>query len=417
MQLVANWFEGLGISTAIAVALTRVIFVVLVIALSFAVNLVTKRLFARTAGRIIAASRTTWDDALLRHGVLTRLSHLAAAITFYLLMPLVFSGRPDWVAPVLAGAQIYALVMVILALGSMLDAGVDVYETFDIADRIPITGFVQVAKLLIYFAGGLVFLSIVVDKTPLILLSGLGAFAAVLMVIFHDAILGFVAGIQLTANRMVARGDWIEMPKYQADGVVIEVSLTTVKVQNWDKTITTIPTYALISESFKNWRGMSDANARRIKRAIRIDIDSIRFCTDEMLERYARIQFISEYIERKKRELLEHNARSRAEPSSLANGRRLTNIGTFRAYVHAYLENHPNIVQGMTFLVRQLEPSEVGVPIEIYVFCDDTAWVRYEAIQSDIFDHLLAVVPEFDLRVFQNPTGADIRILGAAPAV
>jgi miniconductance mechanosensitive channel len=234
---------------------------------------------------------------------------------------------------------------------------------------------------------------------------------AVLLLIFKDAILGLVAGIQLTANKMIAVGDWIEMPKYGADGDVLDLTLTTVKVQNWDKTITTIPTYALISDAFKNWRGMQESGGRRIKRSIAIDMNSIKFCDEEMLERFRKIQYISEHIERKRKELQEHNRLLKVDDSSLANGRRLTNVGTFRAYIQAYLKNHPAIHQNMTFLVRQLAPSDHGLPIEIYVFSSDTAWVTYEAIQADIFDHLLAVLPEFDLRVFQSPAGHDFQQL------
>jgi miniconductance mechanosensitive channel len=227
--------------------------------------------------------------------------------------------------------------------------------------------------------------------------------------VFKDPILGFAAGIQLSANKMVMIGDWVEMPKYDADGDVIEVGLTTVKVQNWDKTITMIPTYSLISESFKNWRGMQDSGGRRIKRSIHIDISSIRFCTGEMLERFAKIQYISDYIAEKKEEVAAHNQTHRVDTSILVNGRHLTNVGTFRAYVEAYLRHHPLINQEMTFLVRQLAPTEHGLPIEIYVFSRDKVWANYEAIQADIFDHLLAVVPEFDLQVFQNPTGSDFQ--------
>jgi len=249
------------------------------------------------------------------------------------------------------------------------------------------------------------------NKTPIFLLSGVGALAAVMMLIFRDSILGFVAGIQLAANKMVAVGDWIEMPKYGADGDVLEVALTTVKVQNWDKTITTIPTYALISESFKNWRGMAESGGRRIKRSVSLDMSSIKFCDEEMLDRYRKIQYISEYIETKKIELEKFNQATEVDHASLANGRRMTNIGTFRAYVQAYLRNHPEINKDMTFLIRQLPPSENGLPIEIYVFSKDKVWANYEAIQADIFDHILAVVPEFDLRVYQNPTGADFQAL------
>ena len=231
------------------------------------------------------------------------------------------------------------------------------------------------------------------------------------MLLYRPAILGFVAGIQLAANKMVSVGDWIEMPKYGADGDVLEVALTTVKVQNWDKTITTIPTYALISESFKNWHGMTASGGRRIKRAVNVDMSSIRFCDVEMLERFEKIQYISEYIEGKKAELEAFNQSENVDHASLANGRRMTNIGTFRAYVEAYLRHHPMINMEMTFLVRQLAPTQYGLPIEIYVFSKDKVWANYEGIQSDIFDHILAVVPEFDLRVYQNPTGADFRLL------
>ena len=234
---------------------------------------------------------------------------------------------------------------------------------------------------------------------------------AVLLLVFKDAILGFVAGIQLIANQMVAKGDWIEMPKYGADGDVTEIALTTVKVQNWDKTITTIPTYALIRESFKNWRGMKEAGGRRIKRTINIDLSTIKFCDEEMLNRFSKIKHIAEYIQFKKEELAAYNTEHEIDNTNLANGRRMTNVGTFRAYTVAYLKNHPMVSQDMTFLVRHLAPTEHGLPIEVYVFCTDTVWANYEGIQADIFDHLLAVVPEFDLKVFQSPSGTDFHQL------
>jgi miniconductance mechanosensitive channel len=237
-----------------------------------------------------------------------------------------------------------------------------------------------------------------------------------LILIFKDTILGFIAGIQLITFNMVRQGDWIEMPSHMADGDVIDVSLATVKVQNWDKTITTIPTYALVSGSFRNWRGMSDSGGRRIKRSISIDITSIRFCDTEMLGRFKRIQYITEYVKRKLEDLSVYNSENQVDDSMLVNGRHLTNVGTFRAYLVAYLRNHPMISQEMTFLVRQLQPSERGLPIEIYVFSKRQEWARYEAIQADIFDHILAIVPLFDLRVFQAPTGADFRALGRGVA-
>ena len=269
----------------------------------------------------------------------------------------------------------------------------------------------QVIKIILVFVIGITVISFVVDKDPSKLLAGLGAMTAVLMLIFKDAILGLVAGIQLSANNMVHLGDWIEMPKYGADGDVIDISLTTVKVQNWDKTISMVPAYALVSDTFKNWRGMSESGGRRIKRSVNIDMSTIRFCDEAMLDKFRKFQYITEYIDSKKRELSEFNTAAQVDDSELVNGRRMTNIGTLRAYIIAYLKNNPKIHKDMTFLVRQLQPTTEGLPLEIYVFSNDTAWVNYEGIQADIFDHILAVVPEFGLRVFQNPTGSDFKLL------
>jgi miniconductance mechanosensitive channel len=231
------------------------------------------------------------------------------------------------------------------------------------------------------------------------------------MLIFKDTILGFVASIQLSGHDMVRIGDWIEMPKYGADGDVIDVSIHTVKVRNWDKTITTIPTYSLVSDAFKNWRGMSESGGRRIKRALHIDLNSIKFCTDEMLERFKKFSLLRDYISSRQEEISRYNQEHKTDTSQLINGRRQTNIGVFRAYIIAYLKNHPKIHKNMTFLVRHLEPTEHGLPVQIYVFSNDQVWANYESIQADIFDHLLAAVPEFELRVFQNPTGHDFASL------
>jgi len=250
-------------------------------------------------------------------------------------------------------------------------------------------------------------IGILIGKTPIYILGTMGAFAAVLILVFKDTILGFVASIQLSANKMVSIGDWISMPSKNADGTVIDISLNTVKVQNWDKTISTIPTYALVSESFNNWKGMEESGGRRIKRHLNIDVKSIHFLSDEEIEMAEKVKLISDYIAEKKEEIKKANP----ENEIPINQKRLTNIGTFRKYIEAYLENHPKIHNDMTFLVRQLQPSEKGLPIEIYVFSNDQEWANYEAIQSDIFDHILAIVPEFNLRVFQNPTGDDFRNL------
>lgn len=409
LELIENWLVEQNLDATAALVLARIIAYFFVISLSVLANFVAKRLIVSVVKSLVSRSRTTWDDALVQRRVFSKLSHLAPALVLYTGMPLALEGYGLLTSLHSSAALIYMILVAVLVFDSLLNAVQDIYGTYEISREVPIKSFLQVLKLVMYFVSGIWILSIILDRTPLYFLSGLGALTAVLMLIFKDAILGFVAGIQLTANRMVAPGDWIEMPRYGADGDVVEMTLTTVKVQNWDKTITTIPTYALISESFKNWRGMQQSGGRRIKRAIHIDMNSIRFCTEEMIGRFSKIQYISKYVETKRAELTEYNRSAKVDDSSLANGRRMTNIGTFRAYVQAYLQNHPMVSQEMTLIIRQLAPGEHGLPIEIYVFCTDIRWAHYEAIQADIFDHILAVLPEFDLRIFQNLSGSDFQ--------
>ncbi len=407
LEILKSWIieQGLGISAANLIA--RGVILLLILGLSLIAYLLAKHFILKGLTAIIGRTETQWDDMILRKKVFKRLALLAPAIIIYLFIAIPFEGY-DWAIATITGlVVIYMIVMSILALDAFLDAALDIYQTYEVSNRIPIKGFIQVFKIIIYFTAAIFIISILVNKTPMYLFSSLGALTAILMFIFKDAILGFVAGIQLSANRMVANGDWIEMPKYGADGDIVEIALTTVKVQNWDMTITTIPTYALITDSFKNWRGMSESGGRRIKRSINIDLNTIRFCTEDMLIRYGKIQYISGYIAKSKVEMEKRNRVGEVDNSSVANGVRMTNIGTFRAYVKAYLNNHPMINKDMTLLVRQLAPTEHGLPIEIYVFSKDKAWANYESIQANIFDHILAVVKEFDLRLFQDPSGRD----------
>ena len=411
LDILRNWIVNQGLDLSAADLLARGAIFTLIIILSLIAYLLAKHFILKGLTAIISRTSTQWDDVLLRKKVFNRLAHLAPAIVMYVFISIPLIDY-DWVISLINEVLlIYMIVMGILALDAFLNGSLAIYETYEISNKIPIKGFVQVFKIVIYFSSGVFIIAILLDKTPVYLFSSLGALTAVLMFIFKDAILGFVAGIQLTANQMVANGDWIEMPKYGADGDIIEIALTTVKVQNWDKTITTIPTYALITESFKNWRGMSESGGRRIKRSISLDMNTIQFCTEEMLNRFSKIQYISSYIEKQKIELQTYNQAEQVDDSSLVNGRRMTNVGTFRAYVEAYLKSHPKINHEMTFLVRQLAPSEHGLPIEIYVFSKDKAWANYEGIQANIFDHILAVIPEFDLQVFQDPSGRDFRKL------
>ena len=403
-----DWLLKWGMSEAGATLLTRLGGVLLVLFVALTANRVTKRVVVRGIARLARRTTASWDDVVMRHRVLQRVAHLVPALVIYHFATPVLAGYDQLTAVVRQGALIYMIVIAALAADSVVNVGVEIVRGSRLPRELPVRSIAQVLKLVVYAVTAISVLALVLGRSPLLLLSGLGAMSAVTMLIFKDTILGFVSGIQLSANRMVSRGDWVEMPKHGADGDVLDVGLTTVKVQNWDKTITTIPTYALIAESFKNWRGMAESGGRRIKRALYIDVGSIRFCDEEMLARFSKIQYIADYLKDKREEIANWNAARGVEPASLADGRHLTNVGTFRAYVVAYLRHHPMVHQDMTFLVRQLAPTEHGLPIEVYVFSRDQVWSRYEAIQADIFDHLLAVVPEFDLRVFQSPSGRDV---------
>ena len=395
-------------ATVLVVRATLMLALVLVAAVAF---LIAKRLLLRVVSSAIKRSKTQWDNQLLEHRVFYWLAHLAPGVVLYLLSPLVLSGSYRLIAALRAGSLIYMIVVAVLAIDALINAVLEIYNGFDVSKQVPLKGFTQVAKILLYLAALVVILATLLGKSPFFLLSGMGILASVLMLVFKDPILGLVAGIQLSTNRMLSKGDWISMSSYGADGDVIDIALTTVKVQNWDKTITTIPTYALISDSFKNWRGMEESGGRRISRSVHIDKSSIRFCTPEMLVRFAKIQYIAAYIEESQEQLAAWNAEHGIDDTSPVNGRRLTNVGIFRAYLLAYLRNHPGVNQEMTLLVRQLEPTPDGLPIQIYCFSSTTEWAAYENLQSDIFDHILAVATEFDLRLFQNPSGGDFQRL------
>ncbi len=316
----------------------------------------------------------------------------------------------------LALANAATLIFGMLTLFSLLGTVETYFFRRNIARHFPMRGLMQTAKLIIAIGVGILIVSMLLNKSPLFLLSGLGAMTAVLMLVFKDPILGLVAGIQLSANRMLNIGDWLEMPKYNADGSVIDIGLTTVKVNNWDNTVTTIPTYALISDSFKNWQAMSESGGRRIKRPVYIDSTSVHFLSDAEIEQLAQSKLLGAYLSERKQEIEAFNREYAIDNESRLNGRHLTNLGTFRAYLQRYLENHPRIRKDMTLLVRQIEGAGNGIPLEIYCFTNTVAWGEYEAIQSDIFDHVFAVIGEFGLRVFQNPTGHDFSAMAASRA-
>lgn len=405
------WFSAeLGLQQKVGPIVMDLIILAVLLVLAFIANYVAKRFILKLVEHFASKSSTKWDDVLVKRKFFRRLSHFAPALVIYL-MSSVFFENDTAILVTRRIAAIYMLFVAIITIDAFLSSVVDIYHSYDTSRKVPVRIIVQVAKILLYAVVGIVILSTVIGKSPAFFIGGLGAMAAVLMLIFKDSILGLTAGIQLSANKMVRVGDWIEMPKYGADGDIIDISLTTVKVQNWDKTIITIPTFALVSEGVKNWRGMSESGGRRIKRSIYIDMTSVKFCTEEMTEKFSKIKYLSDYIRNKGKELSEFNSQKNIDDSVLVNGRRMTNIGTFRAYLVSYLKDHPKINKNLTFLVRQLDPGPNGLPIEIYVFSSDQVWANYEAIQADIFDHILAVIPEFELKVFQNPTGADFQNL------
>lgn len=362
-----------------------------------------RAILIRGVGKLIRRSRTELDDILLERHVLRRLSMLVPIVVLYYAAD-ALPGSPETVRQLLNSTLTAALV---LLAGAVITAFQDIYSELESCRELPIKSYAQIVKIILYVLGGLATIAVLTGKSPWVLLSGIGALMAVIVLVFRDTILSLVASVNIASNRLVKVGDWIEAPAFDADGDVIDIALHTIKVQNWDKTITTIPTHKLVDNSFKNWQGMQESGGRRIKRAIVVDMSSIRFCDDEMLERFRRFQLIHDYVTQRQVEVDEDNRAQQVDTTQIINGRRLTNVGTFRAYVAAYLRQHPKIHQDMTFLIRQLPPGENGLPIEIYVFTSDTVWANYEAIQADIFDHLLAVMPAFYLRVFQNPTGSD----------
>ncbi|CAH0121457.1 Miniconductance mechanosensitive channel YbdG [Paenibacillus sp. CECT 9249] len=404
MEFIKEQLDRYGMSEQTIGYLSNIIMIVFIAAVCILANFIAKKIVLKTIIHLVHNNRYTWDNIIAEKKVFHKLSHLVPAIIIYYSAPIF----PAFQTLIEKAALTYLTIVTIMVLNALLNAFEAIYRSFEVSKIRPVKGYIQVAKIVLFIIGGIVALSNLIGQNPLIILSGLGALSAVLMLIFKDSILGLVAGVQLSANDMVRVGDWIEMPKYNADGDVIDITLNTVKVMNFDKTITMIPSYALISDSFKNWRGMKASGGRRIKRSVYIDTNSISFCTKEMIEEFQKIHYLTEYINTKLDEINTYNLEHNINTDSKVNGRHLTNIGVFRVYILQYLRNHPKIHQDLTLIVRQLAPGDNGLPLEIYAFSNDTDWKVYESVQADIFDHIFAVVPTFGLRTFQNPTGHDI---------
>jgi miniconductance mechanosensitive channel len=385
-----------------------------VFGLAWLSNVVARRWILRAIMTVVRRTQFTWDDRIYEHNVFRRLANVVPALVVHygvLLVP----GLPDSLSVLIQRLAVAVIVLlIVLASGALLTALNQIYAQRPEAASRPIKGYLQIVKIFLYIVAVILVISQLIGRSPVVFLSGIGALTAVILLIFRDTILSFVASIQIAMNDMVRIGDWIEMPKFGADGDVVDIALHTVKVQNWDKTITTIPTHALIADSFKNWRGMSEAGGRRIKRAINIDMSSVRFLEPAEIERFGKWELLRHYIAEKTETIRAHNEGRSLAPGIVPNERRLTNLGTFRAYVVQYLRAHPETHKNLTLMVRQLDPTAAGLPLQLYVFTSNTAWVAYEGIQSDIFEHLLAVLPEFGLRVFQQPTGSDVQALRGA---
>ncbi|MDX9874911.1 MAG: mechanosensitive ion channel family protein, partial [Spongiibacteraceae bacterium] len=373
-------------------------------------NFVTKQILVQLVRRMLARTALGGDPSTGLELVVTRLAHVVPALVLWMGIGMVPSLADTAVIVIRNVCSAFIILAVARAIGALLRAVNAIYSRRPEAAERPIKGYLQVVEIIIYCVATVLIIAALIDRSPLILLSGLGAMAAVLMLIFQDTLLSLVASVQISSNDIIRVGDWVEMPQLNADGFVIDIALHTVKVQNWDKTITTIPTKRFITESFKNWRGMFESGGRRIKRAIYLDQTSVRFLSADEQQHLRRFAVLTDYLDEKTRSIEEWNRQLIEQGKDPINSRCVTNIGTFRAYVERYLRNHPDINPEMTFLVRQLSPTAQGLPLEIYCFTRSTAWVIYEGIQGDIFDHLLAILPEFGLRVFQQPSGADVRL-------
>jgi miniconductance mechanosensitive channel len=403
-------FLKMGLSPSIIFPLKGLILILLIVLLCIIANWIAKRIILAIVSKMIRTSRNQWDDVMLEKKVFHRLSHFAPVMVIYLVGPTLLNDYPRMTNYTNLASSIYVIFMVLIVFYAFLDTVGAIYGKYEISRSRPIKGYLQVTKIIAGMIAAIFALSILLDRSPVYFFTGLGAVTAVLLLVFKDTIMGFVAGVQVTTNNLVQIGDWIEMPKYGADGDVIDISLHTVTIRNFDRTLTTIPTYALVSDSFKNWRGMVQTGGRRIKRDLYVDINSIKFCDEQMLQKFESVHLLRDYVKEKRKEIEEYNQVNQLDTSVIANGRRMTNIGTFRAYILSYLRNHPKIHTELTCMVRQMPPGEKGVALQVYAFTNDIAWVNYEGIQADIFDHILSVVKFFELRVFQFPTEVNLSL-------
>jgi miniconductance mechanosensitive channel len=410
--LLDKWFiDDFGLDSVPALYLKLFTLIFILFAISFLSWYFTKIVVIRFVHKIFLKTKVVWDDVLIEKRVFEKIAYLVPAFIIVLIAPYIFGDFPILVDYVIVLANIFIVMVLIRSAITLLSVFDEILSKTIILKDKPITSYVQVLKIIVYFIGGILVLSLILGKSPFYFLGAMGAMTAILLLIFKDTILGFVASIQMSVYDMVRVGDWISMPKFDADGDVMSINLNTVKVQNWDQTITSIPTYAFITDSFKNWRGMNDSGGRRIKRAIYLKVSSFKFCDEQMLSQFKKYHLIQDYITKTGDDVQKFNSEINDNEIVSVNTRRLTNIGVFRIYAEKYITAHPDINKDMIIMVRQLESTSKGLPLEIYCFSSEKEWLKYETIISDIFDHLFTITSEFELEVFEEPTGNDFRNL------
>lgn len=388
---------------------------VILLSLSWLANFIVKHILLRSVFKLLGLQKSQCEQRGLDFSFISRLANVVPALVISTLIYKIPLLPTLLVQVVVNVTNAFVVLTIAMALSKLLTLVNSLYSRREDAKSKPIKGYIQLLKIVIYAVAVILMIAALFDRSPLILLSGLGAMAAVLMLIFQDTLLSLVASVQISSNDVIRVGDWVEMPQLNADGDVIDIALHTVKIQNWDRTITTIPTRRFMTDPFKNWRGMQQSGGRRIKRSLQLDQQSVRFLTAEEINRLKRFRLLKQYLDEKEAEISAWNQQLAEQGQEPVNTRRITNLGTFRAYVLRYLQSHAGIHHGMIQMVRQLAPSADGLPLEIYCFTNTTAWVNYEGIQSDIFDHLLAILPEFGLQVYQHPSGMDMRSWQQAP--
>lgn len=396
-----DYFISLDFSESSAAYLNMLVLLSILVFFIFLSDFITRKILLQAFSNFAGKSKTNFDDLLITHKAPRNIAHLVPLVITLKLFPIVFYDFPSFEVPIEKLIKIYGVVLFIWILRSVLKTFESYFKTIPRLKDKPIDSYIQVVMLFVWIIGVAVSFVVITDISIIKFFTTLGAASAILLLIFKDTILGFVASIQVAVNDTIRIGDWITMEKYGADGDVIEINLSTVQVQNFDKTITNIPTYALISDAFKNWRGMSDSGGRRIKRALIIRATSVKYLTSDDIEKLKDIQLITDYVNKRQSDIESFNSSHNIDKSVLINGRNLTNLGVFRKYIQAYIENHSAINKDMTIMTRQLAPSPEGIPLEIYAFSSDKRWENYEYIISDIFDHMLAAIPYFDLEIFE----------------